>query len=235
MECNLKLLVRKSNVIYTYRQLTPKAKVAPPEAMRSSISSPPSPQPGARCWLKPTASGSNPCVHTGSLWANPWQWSDAPPLLLRSEHLLLQAGPRSPGAPYLQALRGRLPHLPAAGSGRGDAGETLSMAPGGEGLGGEGLRCRFTSGVGVRGMCVRGPATAAGWALGGCKREEAARRSAAGNLWARPRAGCPGAAARRLRSSARAHERTAAAAAAAAAATAAPSSSPAAAARTCAL
>lgn len=141
-----------------------------------------------------------------------------------AEHLLLQAGPRPPGAPYLQALRGRLPHLPAEGFGRGDAGETLSIAPGGEGP-----RSRFTSGVGVRGMCVPEPGDRREVGAGDCEPEQAARRSAAGNLWARPRAGCPGAAARGLRSSARARERTAAAGTA-------PSSSPAAAAaRTCAL
>lgn len=38
-----------------------------------------------------------------------------------------------PGAPYLQALRGRLPHLPAAGFGRGDTGETQWMRLGARG------------------------------------------------------------------------------------------------------
>lgn len=56
-----------------------------------------------------------------------------------------------------------------------------------------------------------------GVGAGVCEQEGAALCSAAGNLWARPHAGCPGAAARRLRSSARARERTAATA---------PSSSP---------
>lgn len=71
----------------------------------------------------------------------------------------------------LQALGGRLPHLPAAGFGRGDAGVTL------EGAGVRGAAVPLYMWVGVRATCVLEPVGA-----GGREQEEAARRTAAGNL-----------------------------------------------------
>lgn len=159
--------------------------------MRSSISSPPSPRQGAPRWAEPTAPGSYSCVVRD-------RFGQIPPSG-QTRHLgpsgpdtsSSRLAPRHPGAPYLQALGGRLPHLPAAGFGRGDAGVTL------EGAGVRGAAVPLYMWVGVRATCVLEPVGA-----GGREQEEAARRTAAGNLWARPRR-CPGAAARGLRSSAR--------------------------------
>lgn len=82
-----------------------------------------------------------------------------------AEHLLLQAGPRPPGAPYLQALRGRLPHLPAEGFGRGDAGETRRSRQRARGRG-PASHLGWVS----AGCASQSPATAAGWARGTASR-----------------------------------------------------------------
>ena len=90
-------------------------------------------------------------------------------LVLGSEHLLLHAGPKPLATPYLQALRGRLPHLPAAGLGTGDAGKTLSM---GAGRVGGGRGC--------------GPASHLGWAsAGGASRSRRPPRGGLSGLRAR--------------------------------------------------
>lgn len=138
---------------------------------------------------------------TRLFWANPRKWAKAPALLLWPGHLLLQAGPPVP-LTCRRSVAGCHIFQP-----RGLAEETLARLSG----------CAWGRGAAVPlyiwGRCPRDVRPPAGHhrrvGAGGCKQEGAAPRSAAGNLWARPRAGCPGAAARRLRSSAWARERTA--------------------------
>lgn len=68
-------------------------------------------------------------------WTNPCKWAKAPARLLRPATSSSRLAPGCPGATYLQALCGRLPHLPALGFGRGDAGETQLMRLGARGCG----------------------------------------------------------------------------------------------------
>lgn len=120
---------------------------------------------------------------TGSLWANPRKRAEAPPRLPRPGRRLLQAGPRPPWCP----LPAGAPWPAATSSSRGVWQRRRWWDSVGSAWGrGAAVRLYIWGGDP---RDVRPRAGHGRWAgAGGCEREAAAR-SAAGNLWARPRAG----------------------------------------------
>lgn len=184
VECDLKFLVRKSNLIYCNTHTsTPKPKVLTPEATPWSILSPPSPgqAPGAGlsrqhrapiCASHRTVLDKSLQVGRGATSAPPARAPPPPPGWPPVSGVPLTCRRSVAGCHIFQPL--------------GLAEETL----------GDSVDCAWGRGAAaplyIWGWCPRGERPGAGHrrraGARGCAQEEAAPRSAAGNLWARARA-----------------------------------------------